>query len=231
MACAQWSTRWLRELGLALALEFAAGLLALCLFVELTEVVMSQESAQLDTAVLTWLQRFSSPTLDTLARAVSAMGSEGLAVILVLLLALLGWQRRWRAIIALLLATGGAQLLNDLVKTHFHRTRPAPVTTFLPGQAFSFPSGHAMVAAAFYLFLTYLGWRLLHGWQRTVCAVSVLLLVLLIGLARLYLGVHYLTDVFAGYLAGFLWTDSLIIGGSLLARKYPAATAAHPAPR
>jgi hypothetical protein len=80
----------------------------------------------------------------------------------------------------------------------------------IPAQAFSFPSGHAMVSMAFYCFLAYVSWRVLRGWQRAAWAAGLLLLVLLVGLSRLYLGVHYLTDVAAGYLAGFIWADAVI---------------------
>jgi undecaprenyl-diphosphatase len=110
-------------------------------------------------------------------------------------------------------------LLNDVLKDWFQRTRPAPVGALIPAQAFSFPSGHAMVAAAFYLFVGYLAWRLLPGRWRIVCAVGLVLIAFLIGLSRLYLGVHYLTDVVAGYIAGFAWTDAVIVGGHLLVRR------------
>jgi len=77
----------------------------------------------------------------------------------------------------------------------------------------------ASVAATCYLFLSYLAWRLLRGWARLACVTG---LALLIGLSRLHLGVHYLTDVLAGYAAGFAWTDAVIIGGRLLARRTPS---------
>lgn len=209
----------LGTVGLTLALGFGAGLLSLYLFADLAEDVKAQESAQLDGSVLGWLRQFSSPTLDLLAQIVSLLGSEVLAVFLVVLLVVLGFERRWGAAVALLLATGGAQLLNDVLKELFHRTRPAPVGGLISSQAFSFPSGHAMVSAAFYFFLAYLAWRALRGRWRYVVAAGLLVLVLLIGLARLYLGVHYLTDVVAGYLAGLLWTDAIIISGRLLTRR------------
>jgi hypothetical protein len=110
-------------------------------------------------------------------------------------------------------------LLNNVLKDLFHRTRPAPVEWLaVPAQAWSFPSGHAMVSAAFYLFLAYLGWRIMRGRVRVLWTVGLLVLVLAIGLSRLYLGVHYLTDVVAGYIAGFLWTDTVIVSEVLLAR-------------
>jgi undecaprenyl-diphosphatase len=75
-----------------------------------------------------------------------------------------------------------------------------------------------MVSAAFYFYLAYLSWQVVHCWKRTVLMVGLVILVLLIGVSRIYLGVHYLSDVLAGYLAGFVWTDAVIIGSQLLAR-------------
>ena len=206
-------------LGLSLGLGLAAALLALYLFATLADEVMEQETLQIDTAVLMTLRAVQSPALDRAAYLVSALGSEVLAVLMVVLLIGLGWQRRWGAAVGLLLTVVGAQMLNNVLKDWFHRTRPAPLEGLIPAQAFSFPSGHAMVAAAFYLFVGYLAWRILSGKVRIVCAVVLIAVALLIGLSRLYLGVHYLTDVVAGYIAGFAWTDAVVIGGHLLARR------------
>jgi membrane-associated phospholipid phosphatase len=218
--------RRLAALGLALSLGLASALLTLLLFAYLAEEVMGRETEQLDTAVLMALRRVRSPSLDLAAGFVSALGSEVLAVLLLVLLVAFGLRRRWGAAVGLLLTVGGAQLLNNLLKDLFHRTRPAPVAGLIPAQAFSFPSGHAMVAAAFYLFLGYLAWRLLSGRARTACVAALVTLVLLIGLSRLYPGVHYLTDVAAGYAAGCTWTEAVIIGGHVLARRSPPRPAA-----
>jgi undecaprenyl-diphosphatase len=135
------------------------------------------------------------------------------------LLVVLVWQRRFGAAVGLPVTVVGAQLLNDVLKDWFHRIRPAPLEGLIPAQAFSFPSGHAMVAAAFYLFVGYLAWRLLAGHWRIVCAALLVMVALLVGLSRLYLGVHYLTDVVAGYIAGIAWTNAVIVGGHLLGRR------------
>jgi membrane-associated phospholipid phosphatase len=86
----------------------------------------------------------------------------------------------------------------------------------IAAQQFSFPSGHAMVAAAFYLYLASLTRHLIRGWWRAILITAAVLLVLLIGLARIYLGAHYATDVMAGYLAGLLWTDAVIVGSRVV---------------
>jgi membrane-associated phospholipid phosphatase len=218
----------LAALGLTLGLGLVAALLALYLFAVLADEVMAKETIQVDTAVLLALRSVQSPALDRAAWVASALGAEWLAVLMVVLLGVLGWQRRWGAAVGLLLTVVGAQLLNDVLKDWFQRTRPAPVDSLIPAQAFSFPSGHAMVAAAFYLYIGYLAWRLLTGRWRFICAALLVLVAFLIGLSRLYLGVHYLTDVIAGYIAGIAWTDAIIIGGSLLGRRRKTRTPGMP---
>ena len=209
----------LAAFGLVLGLGLGAAVLALYLFAVLADEVMEQETIQIDNAVLGALRAAQSPALDRLAFVISAFGAEVLAVLMVVLLILFVWQRRWGAAVGLLVTVVGAQMLNNVLKDWFHRTRPAPLEGLIPAQAFSFPSGHAMVAAAFYLFIGYLAWRILTGRVRIICAAFLMLIALLIGLSRLYLGVHYLTDVVAGYIAGVAWTDAVIIGGHLLARR------------
>ena len=205
------------EFGLVAGMGFIGAILALYAFAWLSNAVLGQATLQLDDATLAWLRQFSSPPLDVGARIFSLFGSELVLVAGVVLLVVFGWQQRWGAAVLLVLVTGGAQMLNDVLKELFHRTRPAPVGGFIDAQQFSFPSGHAMVSAAFYFLLAYLVWRLVPGWfWRAVLVGALIMLVLLIGLARLYLGVHYLSDVIAGYLAGFLWTDAVIIGSHLL---------------
>lgn len=223
---AAWSQALLRGgrdrlagFGLVVVLGFGLGLAALSFFAKLADEVLERETQQLDEAVLAWFRQFASPPLDVTMRAITSLGSEAVAVFLVLLLAYLGIRRRWGAAVGSLLVTVGAQLLNNVLKDLFHRTRPAPVDALIPSQAFSFPSGHVMVAAAFYAFLAYLGWRLFHGWRQRAWVGLLAVLLVLIGISRLYLGVHYLTDVVAGYLAGFIWTDAVILGGHVLGRR------------
>jgi membrane-associated phospholipid phosphatase len=83
-----------------------------------------------------------------------------------------------------------------------------------------------MVAAAFYLFLAYVGWRLLRGPARVAWAGLLVALVLLIDVARLYLSAHYLTDVVAGNAVGLAWTAAVVGAGNLLAlRRRPSPSA------
>jgi undecaprenyl-diphosphatase len=217
---AQQERARLAEFGVILAAGFVASAVLLYLFAWLASEVLEQDTHTADLATLQFLQQFSSPQLTLLAEFFSLMGSETVAIIAVVLLIVFLWQRRWGAAVSLILVVVGAQVLNNILKDAFQRERPTPVTGLISAQQFSFPSGHAMVAAAFYLFLAYMAWRLLRvNWQRGLMVASLVLLVLLIGLSRLYLEAHYLTDVIAGFIAGVLWAETVIFGGHVLTTR------------
>ena len=226
-ALAHSSRQRLAALGLVLVLGFLLGLGSLAVFATLAGEVAEQETARLDTAVLLWLHQFASPGLDLAAQAISLLGSELLDAFVVLLLISFIWRRQWGAAVGLVLVVGGAFLLDSALKAWFQRPRPSELPSFFPGQSNSFPSGHAMVSAAFYSYLAYLTWRTVRGGRRVLWVGLLATLVLLIGLSRLYLGVHYLTDVVAGYLAGLIWTDCVILAGAAL-RQRPQASTARP---
>jgi undecaprenyl-diphosphatase len=204
------------------------GIVFLYLFVLIADEVLGQETAALDAAAFQLVHRFSSPQMDLAAAAFSLMGSEAVLLLSVILLGLFVWQRRWGAAVLLVLISGGVQLLNNILKNTFHRARPVQVVGIIAAQQYSFPSGHAMVSAAFYFYLAYLCWVLVHGVWRFVLIAGLVVLVLLIGASRIYLQVHYLSDVIAGYVAGFVWADAVIIGSQLLTtrrHRHPARRA------
>ena len=207
--------------GAVLAAVLGAIWWALLTFGEVADEVAEGETRVLDENVLALVRAPESPALDVAARLFSLLGSEVVALLLVALLGVWLVRRRWAQAAALLAVTGGAQLLNNVLKDHFQRPRPAPVLGLIPAQHWSFPSGHAMVAAAFYLFLAYTSWRVLRGRTRYLAVVGLVLLVALIGWSRLYLGVHYLTDVIAGYCAGAAWAGSVMLAHHLLTNHRP----------
>jgi membrane-associated phospholipid phosphatase len=205
--------------GVVVGLGFVLGVGAIYFFAWLADQVLEQETTALDSAATAFVLQFKSPWLDTVMPIISLFGSEVVFVLGGLLFVLFAWQRRWGAAFLLVLVTAGAWALNNLLKDVFRRTRPEPVTSLLSAQQWSFPSGHAMVSAAFYFFLAYLAWRLTVGIWRWVLVLGLLTLVLLIGISRIYLQAHYLSDVIAGYAAGFLWTDAVIVGSRLLSTR------------
>ena len=122
----------------------------------------------------------------------------------VIAIALLLRIRRPGAALFLVAASGGALLLNGLMKVYFQRPRPQlPWASTLPD--FSFPSGHTMNSVAFYVALAVIIWSVRGRRSGAVALAVAIVLCGLIGLSRIYLGYHYFTDVLGGFLAGASW--------------------------
>lgn len=194
-------------LGLLLSLGLVAAAGALFLFYGLAEEVHEGDTRRFDESALALVNRFASPTLTSFMRAVTYLGSNeflagaGVCVMLAFLVT-----RRRREAVTLLLTMAGASLLNFTLKLLSGRERPEPFFgTPLP-ESYSFPSGHALLSLCFYGMIAAVITARIEGTGRraSVWAVAVLL-VALIGLSRVYLGVHYPSDVAAGYVAAFVW--------------------------
>ncbi|PYQ56015.1 MAG: hypothetical protein DMF78_00220 [Acidobacteria bacterium] len=114
--------------------------------------------------------------------------------------------RRLRAAILLLVTMVGATLLNWLLKLLFQRTRPVPFFGLDAPSSYSFPSGHALASFCFYGALAALVTaRLRSRWLRLAIWALAALVIVAVGFTRIYLGVHYASDVIAGYAAAFVW--------------------------
>jgi len=117
-------------------------------------------------------------------------------------------------------------MLNRLLKGLFVRPRPYFEHPLLIETSYSFPSGHAMESFVLYGMLAYFAVLALETWRaRTAVVFGTALLVLLIGLSRMYLGVHYFSDVVAGYAAGGVWLSALITGAETVRRRKPRSSA------
>ncbi len=114
--------------------------------------------------------------------------------------------RQYREAIMLLPTMGGAWIVNTLLKWHFMRPRPE-LEFWAPASGYSFPSGHATIAAAMYgmLFFIWARYRKQQGKRMLPAIVCGIILIVTIGMTRIYLGVHYPTDVLAGFFSGFWW--------------------------
>jgi undecaprenyl-diphosphatase len=119
---------------------------------------------------------------------------------------LVAWMRRWHWLLALALVVPGGALLNELMKIAFQRARPKFDAPILALTSYSFPSGHTMIATLLYGFLAVFVVQVVHGRRWRVAAVLASAgLVALVGLSRIYLGAHYLSDVLAAAAAGVVW--------------------------
>lgn len=186
-------------------------------FFYLTRIVFEQQSEALDEAAFQWMDahRAKWPALTPLIRGVTFFASAPFLVATAILLpAGLALRNYRREGLEVFWAIVGAALLNQLLKTHFHRMRPN--TALLQQYGLSFPSGHAMIGLALYGCLAWLLWR--HG-RHPAWAAALLLWAFVIGLSRVYLHVHYFTDVLAGFAAGLAWLILLRAGLHLWWRK------------
>ena len=120
-------------------------------------------------------------------------------------------KRRGISAVLLPVATIGGMVLTTVLKAVFERDRPELFDSGYTASFYSFPSGHATIAVGFYGMLTFLVAMRLRGLRRWMVVALGTLLVLLIGFSRLYLGVHYPTDVLAGYLAAPLWISAIAL--------------------
>jgi undecaprenyl-diphosphatase len=208
------STRISRWLGLALTVQLVLGLLlslgVIALFANIVEEVAEGESSRFDKMVLLWIHWYSPNWLDGVMRFVTALGYYWV-VIPLLAVATYAFYRKGRTIAAglLVVSTVGGIVLTTALKTVFQRDRPELFDLGYTASFYSFPSGHATIAVGFYGTLTLLvAWRL-RGFRRWAVVLVGVALVLLIGFSRLYLGVHYPTDVLAGFLAAPVWISTI----------------------
>jgi undecaprenyl-diphosphatase len=202
------------RLTLAAALWLAAGLafsmFVVWAFAELTEEVIEGESRRFDRAVLLWIDANFPDWLDGPMRFFTALGYYWVVIPLLAVAVGAFYLARWRlSAVVLLVSTAGGFVLTTVLKAVFRRTRPEIVDAGYTASFYSFPSGHATVAVGLYGALTIMLAYHLRGAARWAVVVFGTLVVLLIGFSRLYLGVHYPTDVLAGYLAAPLWLVSV----------------------
>ncbi len=204
------SHRLSRWLGFVLTVELVAGLLlslgVIALFAKIVEDVVEDESRVFDETILLWINAHSPDWLYEPMLFATALGYYWVFLPL-LVLAVYVFHRIGARISAVLLpvATLGGLVLTITLKSLLQRARPEFFDSGYTASLYSFPSAHATVAVGFYGTLALLlAWRLRGFWRWTVATAGVLL-VLLIGFSRLYLGVHYPTDIIAGFLAVPLW--------------------------
>jgi undecaprenyl-diphosphatase len=204
-----------REIGLLLSLALTAG--GTWAFIEIADEVLEGDSRSMDRALIIMMRNpndYSDPVgplwVEELARDVTALGSAGILTFFTIAAAgFLLLQGKWRATLFVVGGVAGGALLTLLLKVGFGRPRPDLVPHHVSVATASFPSGHAMLSAVAYLTLGALLARLEQplGVKAYVLALAIFTSVA-VGVSRVYLGVHWPSDVLAGWVVGAVWASA-----------------------
>jgi len=194
-------------LGIFLVVGLIVAAAGTALFVEVADNVRSGSTEAFDELVMRWVDAHHLPLLDAVMLEITALGT-GIVVLMIVAVAalfLILTRNKYPAIL-LLASTFGGLVLNAILKLGFDRPRPSVVVAAVHTFSSSFPSGHAMSAAVVYSTVAYLAARLLtQKWAGWLVMTAAMGLIAVIAYSRIYLGVHYPSDVVGGVAIGLAW--------------------------
>jgi len=210
-----------RLLTLELLIGLLAAAAALVLLSWLGEEVLEGEAFAFDKWIRALVHDIASPGLTSLMRSASFYGGPSVLVPAGLVVAVAFMIKGWRrGALLVVVALAGAGLLNVLLKLFFARVRPEAFFDYpLPGSP-SFPSGHALYAASVFGGLAVLLTARISSFPLQVGVwIVTVSLILLVGSSRIYLGVHYPSDVLAGYAIATIWVTTVALGDRLVRHR------------
>ncbi|MGG1514545.1 phosphatase PAP2 family protein [Paenibacillus oryzisoli] len=190
-------------------LAFALALSMVCAigFGLIGVLISDKQLTDFDEAIIKSIQGYESPTITCIMKVFTFIGGGipvGIITILAILFLFIVLHHRMELTLLIAVVIGSA-LINTVLKIAYHRSRPM-IHRIIEANGFSYPSGHSMTAFSLYGVLAFLLWRHIKTSSgRITLVVLSSLMVLLIGVSRVYLGVHYPTDVLGGFLASSCW--------------------------
>jgi len=207
---------WTRRREIVVLLAVLMVVLGTWVFINLADEVKEKDTQNFDERIVIAMRRpenraipIGPPWLHEVGRDITALG--GVAVLSGLTMVVAGFlvmRKQYHALWLVLIATFGGLALSTLLKSIIARDRPTVVPHLSYVTTSSFPSGHSMLAAVAYLTLGSLLARLVVEWRvKNYILVVGLLVTFLVGVSRVYMGVHYPTDVLAGWAAGLVWAS------------------------
>ena len=198
------------SIGLMVVIAILVPVAAVVVFAWLAEEVLKAGTEQFDALIRTTVHQLSSPTLTQIMKAFSFLGEASVLVAMsVLVIILLSFFHRAREAVLLAITMTGAVGLDVALKHAFHRPRPVSFFGASP-HSYSFPSGHALASLCFYATMAAILSAQVRRRSARLCIwIAAALLVGMIGLSRVYLGVHYPSDVIAGYCAALFWVEAV----------------------
>lgn len=214
------------HLGLGLTLRLLLFVGAIWLLSGLLDAVLDNETlVRVDRVVEDWFHLHATAAGLAVFSVVTQLGSP-VANVLIAVVAIYLWRvREWLLLWTWLAATLGGKVIEFVLKDTVHRTRPQYAAAYLNGRSYSFPSGHTMGATICYLFIAYIIARRPHA-SRTIARVAfaaAMIIIVAVAFSRLYLGVHYPSDVAGGFAAGLAWLSLCGVTRTVLAHARTAA--------
>lgn len=199
--------RLFQFISVSLLLGLASAIGTIIFFGWLADEVLDGETRQFDEVTRAAVHQLASPTMTVVMRGISFLGSTLFLTLATIAIVIWFARRKWGREAKLFAITmAGAGLLNVALKLAFKRSRPVPFFDLFPPESYSFPSGHALTSCCFFgAFAAILTARIKSRRVRTIVWILAITMFLLIGLSRIYLGVHHTTDVIAGFAAALIW--------------------------
>jgi undecaprenyl-diphosphatase len=202
----------LQQSSRTLILGLLLAAVALLLFGGLAEGVLHGRIQRFDDRIRMLVHAHANPALTAAMRGLSSIGTPACLMVLgALVVILYARAGRPRTATLFVIAVLGAELLDQLLKLLFHRTRPVAFFGLAEPMGYSFPSGHSLVSCVFFgVLAAFAAMRTESRARRWLYYGAAALLIGAIGFSRIYLGVHYLSDVLAGYAAAVVWVFSVV---------------------
>jgi membrane-associated phospholipid phosphatase len=199
---------------LAFLLIGLLGASAVAFFAFWARVVMRGTTTAFDDTVLRWFAAHRTPHLNSIMLQITSLGNPTTILVLLSVSCLFLWLTQHRySVYLLLIGILGGTFINTGLKLIFHRDRPSIVEWVTQVSSESFPSGHAMMSLIAYGSVAYLVGRLEPSrLMRIITWILAVIIILAIGTSRVYLGVHYPSDVIAGYVGGLAWLSFVTSG-------------------
>ncbi|MEO6877810.1 MAG: phosphatase PAP2 family protein [Gemmatimonadaceae bacterium] len=203
-------------LGLRLTVALAIGTLGVWAFSALLDAVLDNALlVRLDIAADAAIHARVTPAGLEIFNLVSRIGSPVSMVAMATVIAIVLWkQKRTTMLVGWIAAFGGGGILEHVLKLLVGRTRPVYGAAYLSGHSYSFPSGHAMMSFIGMTTLLFVLWVYWHPSRpaRIASIVAAIVVIVLVGVSRIYLGVHYPSDVLGGWAAGAAWVAVCVSG-------------------